>query len=181
MKKDNRQLPCNIDAIAPCESFYNLTNCKWGSVLKEITPLGIIAESYAKTLAYKIETKRLDVEITRIKEQSKIFHNMLDNNFKLKMEELRQRRISLMCFHETVDTELHQLHIERETVLEMAQLSQQKAFEPGLSMEERQLHKEMTLELTRQLPGFGGKANETLQKLVQALPPVEISPCLIEE
>ncbi len=180
MKKGSGQSPGKIDSVIPVKDFNNSTDGKWIPILKAFNPFGAIADSYAKTLAYKIETKRLDVELVRIKEQANIAHNLIDKSYKLKMEELLQRRISLIGFYETVNAELQRLHIERVKVLEMAQFAQQKAFESGLSLEERQLFKEMSVEMTRELPNFGDKANESLQKLVQALPPVDISPKLLE-
>ena len=79
-----------------------------------------------------------------------------------------------------VNAELERLHIERTKVLEMAQMAQQKAFENNISFEEKQMYKEMAIEMTRELPNFGDKSNQSLQQLVQALPPVEISPKLLE-
>ena len=169
-----------IDKVEPAREFHNSTGGKWIPILKAFNPLGAIAESYAKTLAYKIETKRLEVELARIEEQASIAHHVIDNSFKLKMEELTHRRIALVGFYETVNAELQRIHIQRMAVLEMAQLAQRKSFENGLSIEERQMFKEMAIEMTKQLPHFGDKANESLKQLVQALPPVEISPKLLE-
>ncbi len=169
-----------IDKVEPAREFHNSTGGKWIPILKAFNPLGAIAESYAKTLAYKIETKRLEVELTRIKEQADIAHHVIDNSFKLKMEELTQRRIALVGFYETVNAELQRLHIERVRVLEMAQIAQEQSFKKGLSLEERQNAKDFAIQLIKQLPLFGDKANESLKQLVQALPPVEISPKLLE-
>ena len=41
----------------------------------------------------------------------------------------------------------------------MAQLAQQKSFEDDLPIEERQMYKEMTIEMTRELPRFEDQAN----------------------
>lgn len=169
-----------IDKVEPAREFHNSTGGKWIPILKVFNPLGAIADSYAKTLAYKIETKRLEVELARIEEQASIAHHVIDNTFKLKMEELTHRRIALVGFYETVNAKLKKDHIERVEVLKMAQLAQQKSFEKGLPIEERQTYKEMAIELTKQLPLFGDKANESLQKLIDTLPPVEISSKLLE-
>ncbi len=180
ISKDKGRSLGKIDPVKPSEEFHKSTGGKWIPILKEFNPMGAIAEAYAKTLAYKIEVKRLDVEIQRINKQAEIAHNVIDKTFKLKMEELSHRRIALVGFYQTVNAELERLHIERIKVLEMAQRAQQKAFEDGLTIEERQLWKDMAIEMTRELPNFGSKANDSLQKLVQALPPVEISPRLLE-
>ena len=169
-----------LDKVEPAREFHNSTGGKWIPILKAFNPLGAIAEAYAKTLAYKIEKERLEVELTRIEEQAGIAHHMIDTSYKLKMEDLTHRRIALVGFYETVNAELQRIHIERAEVLEMAQLAQQKSFENGLSIEERQMYKDMAIEMTKQLPHFGDQANKSLQQLVQALPPVEISPKLLE-
>ncbi len=177
---DKNLTSSKIDAVEPAVGFHQATDNKWVSIFKSFNPFGTIGEMYTKTLAYKIESKRLDVEIQRINEQASIMHDAIDKTFQLKMEELSHRRIALVGFYQTVNNELERLHIERVKVLEMAQFAQKKAFEEGLSIEERQLYKDMSIEMTKQLPTFGNNANETLQKLVQALPPVEISPKLLE-
>ena len=169
-----------IDKVDPSSNFHKTTGDKWVTVIKAFNPLGPIADAYAKTLAYKIESKRLDVELTRINKQAEMGMDLIDKSFRLKMEELEQRRIALIGFYQTVNAELYRLHIERAKVLEMAQFAQQKAFQDGLLIEERQMFKEMAIEMTRELPHFGDKSNESLQKLVQALPPVIISPRLWE-
>jgi hypothetical protein len=62
----------------------------------------------------------------------------------------------------------------------MAKAAQQKVFAWGLSIAERQLYQEMCIAIISQLPIFGDKANESLQKLVQTLPPVVLSSKLWE-
>ena len=178
MKTQNKSVG-KIEPVVP-SNVPSAQESKWIPILKVFNPFGAIAEAYARTLAYKIETKRLDVEIIRIKEQANIAHNVIDKTFKLKMEELEHRRIALIGFYGTVNAELERLHIERTKVLEMAQIAQQKAFENNLPLEEKQMYKEMAIEMTRELPNFGDKSNQSLQQLVQALPPIEISSKLLE-
>jgi len=169
-----------VASVAPARGFQESGGGTWVSVLRAFNPLGPIANMYARTLAYKIEKKRLEVELSRVKEQARIAHNVIDSTFRLKMEELEQRRIALIEFYETVNDELERLHIERVKVLEMAQLAQRKSFESDLPLESRRLFKDMAVEMTRELPHFGEKSNESLKNLVQALPPVEITTKLLE-
>ena len=169
-----------IDKVEQVRDFHNSTGGKWIPILKSFNPFGAIGEAYAETLAYKIETKRLEVELTRIEKQAEVIDTTIDRSFKLKMEELKQRRLSLFGFYQTVNVELQRRHIEREKVLEMAQSAQQKSFENDLSSEDRRMYQEMAIEMTKQVPRFGDQSNETLQKLVSALPPVEISPKLLD-
>jgi hypothetical protein len=82
-------------------------------VAKAFNPLGFVAEAYARTLAYRLETKRLDAEMQRVKAQAGVIHDALDKTYKLKMEELSQRRLEIDRFYDTVQGELKLLHIER--------------------------------------------------------------------
>jgi hypothetical protein len=147
---------------------------RWVDVLKSFNPFGYIAEAYAETLTYKIDCKRLDAEILRIKEQSAIINKVIDGNFKLKIMELENRRAELVATYSIINKELEQLHIERKIVLEMAQMVTKKALESGISIEERTQYKELATEMTKQLPIFGSQATESLKNLIQALPPVNI-------
>ena len=168
--------------ISKGEEKMNKAVAKWTPIVKTVSSsLGPIAEIYAKTLAYKIETKRLEVELTRIEREANVRHDDIDKKFKLidkklKLEvgQLELRRMELVGFYQTVNGELQRQHITREKVLEMAQLAQQKSFESGLPIEERRMHNEMAIEMTKQVRLFGDQANETLQKLVNALPPAKI-------
>ena len=96
------------------------------------------------------------------------------------MAELENRRMELVGVYETVNRELERLHIERKTVLEMAKLAQQASFDPNISIEEKKLHQEMTIQLTKELPNFGNQASISLQNLVQSLPKIEITQKLLE-
>ncbi len=153
----------------------------WISVFKAFNPFGPMAESYAKTLAYKIECKRLEVELTRVQEQAGVIKTTIDKTYALKMEELNQRRLALEKFYDTVQQQLEHLHIERMTVLKMAERAADRVLEQGIPMEERQLFKDMASELTSQIPLFGETANKSLKQIVQALPPVAIPTALLPE
>jgi len=153
----------------------------WSNVLKGFNPLGSIVEMYVRILAYKIETKHLDAEIKRMEAQAAIAHDVIDKTFQLKMAELANRRMELIGFYQTVNAQLDRLHIERAEVLKMAQIAQQQTFAQGITLEERQMHKDMAMELVRELPKFADQANCSLQQLVQALPIVQMPPRLLSE
>jgi hypothetical protein len=169
-----------IDKVDSSLAFHKATGNKWMSIFKVFNPLGHVAELYTQTLAYKIESKRLDIELTRIIKQTEIVEKIIDSTFELKMEDLRQRREGLLAFYNTVSQQLERLHIERMEVLKMVQLATKRTLDTDISFEERKLFKEFTIELTSQLPLFGDQANESLRTLVKALPPVEIPRALLE-
>ena len=167
--------------ISKGENKMNKTVAKWTPIVKTVSSsLGPIAEIYAKTLEYKIETKRLEVELTRIEREANVMHDGIDKMFKLEIERLELRRIELVGFYRNEVEESQRQHIERETALKMAQLYQQKSFESGLSIEEIRVYSERAIELIKQVRLFGDQASKTIQELVKPLPPVEIPPKLLD-
>lgn len=146
----------------------------WSSIFKTLNVLGTASEAYAKTLAYKIETKRLNNELERVKLEAQIAEKAIDSVFKLKMEQLSQRREHLLSFYATVNNQLNHLHIERLAVLDMLKTVVQKTVEPGIEIEERKLYKEMAIEMSAQIPNFGEKASNTLEVIAKTIPPIEI-------
>lgn len=170
-----------IDKVDATAAFHQSTGGKWISIFKAFNPLGHLADVYAQTLAYKIECKRLDVELIRIEKQAEIANNLIDKTYRLKLEELQQRRIALVGFFNTVDRQLERLHLERMKAQEMRDMVAKKVLEPGLDIEERRLFKEMTVEMNAHLVALGNNANESLKTLVQALPPVQIPPALLSD
>lgn len=146
----------------------------WQEAVRSFTPLGVAAEAFAKTLAYRIERKRLEVEELRIREQSAFLQEGLRAAFALQMEALDQRRRGLERFFDTVQEELERLHIERMTVLDMAKMATAKALAPETSMEQRHLFVQLASSLTATIPAFGTHASAHLRVVVDSLPPVQL-------
>ena len=99
---------------------------------------------------------------------------MIVADLKLKMENLELRYLSIDRFFDTVPEELKNSHIERMTILEMAESASAKALESGIPIEERECYRAIAAELTSQLPHFGEKTAQKFSTLVQALPKVEL-------
>ena len=159
----------SIDAPSPVQ-----TEANRDTVAKAFNPLGFVAEAYARTLAYRLETKRLDAEMQRVKAQAGVIHDALDKTYKLKMEELSQRRLEIDRFYDTVQGELKLLHIERMQVLKMAERASEMALSNNTSSEHKLIYKDMAAERISQLSAVGGKANESLDVLVKSLPPISM-------
>ena len=100
-----------IERVEQSKSFEIDTNNKWLPIIKNLNPVNAISEAYAKTLAYRIEVKRLDTEMNRINKQAEVILETIDKSYKIKMEELSHRRIYLEKFFETVQSELTNKHI----------------------------------------------------------------------
>ena len=170
-----------IGAIEKVDASISTSRQDSSSMLAAFTPLGAIAEAYAKTLAYRLESKRLDAEVKRVKEQAAVIHKLIDKTHDTKMEELKQRRLGLEKIYQTVQMELKHKHLERMTFLKMIETASAQLYRPGLSMEERMLAKDMVGILSAQLVAFGEKANQSLDVLVRALPTVQTSLGLLGE
>lgn len=180
MSESSKKSTGKIDPVSPGIQFNETTGERWTKVTKLINPLGYLAEAYANTLAYKIETKRLEVEIERINKQAEIAHNAIDKTFNLKMEELKQRRAALAAFYEITNNELERLHIDKKKVMDTAEFAFQQILKPELGLEEKRMFKDIAIEATKSLPKFGEQANESLKQIVETIPPVEISQKLLE-
>lgn len=146
----------------------------WVTLLQKFNPLGAVAEAYGRTLVYRLESKRIDAELERARAQAAVIHNAIDKSFQTTMESLTQRRLAINRFFDTVQGELGQHHLERMTILKMAEQTTQHMLSQGLSIEERRNCKELVMELTAQIPVFGDKANQNLQTLLNALPQVKL-------
>jgi len=170
-----------IQSVDPSQNFNTNNDSPWVNVLKAFNPLGHIANAYAKTLAYRIEVKRLDSEMVRIRSQAEIMHKLIDATLALKLEQLRQRQVAMLAFYNSVNKQLDRLHIERMKVLEMIELATHKTLSDGIVLEERKLFKEMATEMIKQLSEFGVNANGSLRTLVKSLPKVEIDTILLSD
>ena len=98
----------------------------------------------------------------------------------LEMEKLQQRRMEIVGFFQALNQELCVYHIERKKILEMAQAVNKRLLEPGLSIEEMKVLKEIVLDMTKTFSAFGDRDSIQLQTLVQSLPKVNIADKLIE-
>lgn len=145
----------------------------WVSIIKAFNPLGPIAQAYAETLAYRLESKRLALEEVRIQREASLARDKIDRAFVLEMEKLAQRRLVLNKLFESIDKQISNRHLERQAILDMARIAMQKALEPGLSIEERQNAKDLATTLTSQVVLFGESDNQSLRRLIQALPTVQ--------
>ncbi|HOX46090.1 MAG TPA: hypothetical protein PK668_20980 [Myxococcota bacterium] len=164
--------PSDITRIDPVTSLPVPEESGWTSVLKAFNPFGFIGEVYARTLSYKLEVRRLEAEERRIGEQARMLNSAIDKTYTIKMEELSQRRLALERTFDAVQQQLEQMHIERMTVLAMAQRASDCMLEKGRSLEEMTCFRLMATELVGQVTVFGDKANESLRTLVAALPAV---------
>lgn len=143
------------------------------SVANYLNPLETIAQSYARTLMYKAEIKRLDNELQRMDHEASIIHKRIDSELQVQLEKLTIRRSELCAFYTTFNNELKNKHIQRQTILSMAEDAKDACLRPNISMEERALFRELTLDLMRQLRLINDDANISLDKLIKTLPNVD--------
>lgn len=169
-----------IDKIEQSNILNSDVNSKWLPIIKNLNPINAISEAYAKTLAYRIEIKRLDAEIVRVNKQAEIALTTIDKIAQIQMEQLIHRRVAIEGFFKTVQDELHNKHLERLEIVKMAQNAQNAAFDLQYTSEERKMYSEMLVKLIEQISLLGQNASVELENLIKTLPPVEISPKLLE-
>ena len=125
--------------------------------------IGAIAESYNRTLDYRTDIKRLEVEELRIEEQARLTHDAIDKNFKQQMAHLANRRVEVMAYYETLYRELSSIHDQRQTMMKMVEEIQKVALHPETPLEEKRLHHEAALRYLRLLNGVGPTCRQTIR------------------
>jgi len=161
--------------------FHKATGNKWIPILNTFTPLGPIADAFAQILTYKIESEKLNVELSRINADSAIKDKVVEKTYALKIEELEQKRSALNGLISTAQGILKMHHVPREKALEAAEKALQMCFNTSLSLEERSFYKDLCTEATKLIPVYNENDNVTLQKLVEGIPKVEITKELLPE
>ncbi len=140
-----------------------------GGLLEKFNPLGSLSEAYNRTLAYRLETKQLDAELAQIHHQAALAHDRIDKSFREHMGKLLERRAVIDSYVDTLQKELGDRHIERLELLRMASDATAHMLSPGISLEERQLCRELVTTLTAQLSTMGNQGNQSLKGLLDIL------------
>ncbi len=140
-----------------------------GGLLANFNPLGSLSEAYSRTLAYRLETKRLDAELAQMRHQADLAHDRIDKTFREHMGKLLEKRAVIDCYVDTLQKELGERRIERLELLSMARDATAHMLSPGISLEERQLCREFVTVLTAQLSALGNQGNQNLKGLLDIL------------
>ena len=153
---------------------------KWERVINLLNLANEIGELYVRTMAYKIEIKRLEVQEKQIIEESKKAHRAIKYTYKLKIQELKQRRNEVSEYYKSLNKELDNLHIERmELIRTVQQLQQSMANMP--SIEEKKMVQELALAIIQELSASNNRINYNLQALSHPLPKIDTSIKFLEE
>ena len=135
--KDNSRNGENMSIKIPTLPFGKMNNVipmntggKFLGFAQATNLIGAIAESYNRTLDYRTDIKRLEMEELRIEEQARLAHDAIDKNFKLQMAHLSNRRGEAMACYEAVHRELSSIHDQRQTVMKMEEETQKAALRP---------------------------------------------------
>ena len=134
--------------------------------------IGAIAESYNRTLDYRTDIKRLEMEELRIEEQARLAHDAIDKNFKQQMAHLANRRVEVMAYYEALYRELSSIHEHRQAIIKMAQEAQKFALQPETPLEEKKLHHEAALLYLSKLTELNQYVGKQLEHAKQSLPQV---------
>lgn len=145
----------------------------WSSILQNLNPLGVAARAFAQTLAYRLETQRLQAEMERIQAESQIAHKVIDGQVQLELKRLEACRATQQEAFQLAARELEATRIDRTKVLAMAEQFQLQTLDRTISAADRTMARDMFMAAMQTLPTFGAHGQKTLATLVQALPPLD--------
>lgn len=179
--KDNSRNGENMSIKTPTLSFGKMNNVipmntggKFLGFAQATNLIGAIAESYNRTLDYRTDIKRLEMEELRIEEQARLTHDAIDKNFKQQMAHLANRRVEVMAYYETLYRELSSIHDQRQVMMEMAQEAHKLALQSEIPSEEKQIHLEMAKLYLGKLTELNQHAGRQLEQAKQTLPLVDL-------
>ena len=168
--KDNSRNGENMSIKIPTLPFGKMNNVipmntggKFLGFAQATNLIGAIAESYNRTLDYRTDIKRLEMEELRIEEQARLAHDAIDKNFKLQM-----------AHYETLYRELSSIHDQRQVMMEMAQEAHKLALQSEIPSEEKQIHLEMAKLYLGKLTELNQHAGRQLEQAKQNLPLVDL-------
>lgn len=167
--------------IAPVVSAPLAAENSLGNMLSGINILSAISDAYARTLSYRLEYKRLEVESQRIEAQALVIHDQIDKAYRVKLVELAQRRHQLERFYDTVQGDLTQCYVERGMLLEMKQQAHSALLDSSISIEERAQYLEVCRILSADLSSCGARSALALEQIVRALPVVSNGNLFLED
>jgi len=147
---------------------------KFAPMLQSLNVVGTIGEMYANSIAYKVETKRLENEIVKIKEDTKVRHYAIDKAFELKIEELNVRREALYNAFNGISKELKSISVDKKKMWKIIEKVNTQVLDRSLPFEERQYLKEYSMMLIKDIHTFHETANGRLKKMIDLVAPVEI-------
>ena len=179
--KDNSRNGENMSIKTPTLPFGKMNNVipmntggKFLGFAQATNLIGAIAESYNRTLDYRTDIKRLEMEELRIEEQARLTNNAIDKNFKQQMAHLANRRVEVMAYYETLYRELSSIHDQRQAVMKMVEEIQKVALHPETPLEEKRLHHEAALQYLSYSTEWGQHAGRQLEQAKQTLPLVDL-------
>lgn len=141
------------------------------TALNALSVFGEIAQSYARTLAYKAEIKKLDVELASINRQAELMHKKIDTEYNVKMKQLEIQRSALAAAFTMANHRLHNQHLEKMKLLGMAENLQNHALKTKNSDERKQLLG-MSQEMISNAMQLSNQSAISLNNLIAQLPTV---------
>lgn len=139
------------------------------TALDSLNIFGEIAQSYARTLAYKAEIKRLDVELVNINKQAELMHKKIDSEYKIRIEELEKEKGQLMAFFSSLNHQIYNQHIEKMTLLKIAEKFQEEAFKTN-DVNDRKMLLDMFQEAMSDTKELSQQSSILLDNLINKLP-----------
>ena len=124
-----------------------------------------VSNIFSKYLSYKLDIKRLNADMNKIKEEAKIRNKMVDDAFKLRMQDIKERRKILDAAHRTIQKDLNNQHIERITYSKVIEGLSSGLTDKELDVEEKKVIRETIKELSNLSIEVGKRGTENLSIL----------------
>lgn len=144
------------------------------SLLQVLNPLPHLAQAYARTLEYRAEVRRLELEASRLEAESLRIASAIDKAYRLKCEELAQRRAALDRHFSAMERELDGLRVDRDTVRAVLERAYDAALAPGLAPGQRRSLVELATQAQRDLGRCARRQRQVLEDMRAALPVVQV-------
>jgi hypothetical protein len=138
---------------------------KWGGA---ISVLDSVSKSYAQIMAYKTETKKLEVEITKINRQAEMAKNVIDKQFFYEMQKLKDKQSSILIGLKLAHQELGGLRIRKQDIQNMREAYHQQILNPNVSFKEKKMYGNLIIQLGKELKSLSKDSYLTFSKMVES-------------
>ena len=141
---------------------------KWSGVISVFNVLSSASKSYAQIVAYEIETKKLEVEITKINQQAEVAKNVINKQFIYEMQKLQNKQEVILRNLNLAHQQLGDLRIDKQKIQNMRELSHKQMLNPNISLDEKQMHKDLIIKFGKDLKNLSKNSYLTFNKMIDS-------------
>ncbi len=138
-------------------------------LLQKLNPVGGLFDAYNRTLEYRAESKRIEAELERMREQAKLAHAYLNNTLKEHIAALECRQAELKSCLQAYGNEQNDRRQNRLELMQHRANTVNAMLSPDLAIEHKQLLVQMVCEIGKQIADVDNKAQQSLDSMLQTL------------